>query len=355
VNSNFEPIIGDSFSDIGRQRFAYAGFNANIENQNMARAAQAQQEQNRWLLVLAQMQRQDAAEAAHQDALDHSAYDSSVGRQDKLNVDAEHRREFDVSSEIQREAEKEKNDYLKWHYQIADKEKKVDLDSIEATANYMAPQASEAVKNLQKAGKDLDETQRELNNAGNDAMSNLKTKGRYTYDTKSGTLVPVVRGSPVLPEDVEALTSADKQIADKRSAFLAAKRSHDEAVQYLRSIRTQAGQYGLITGDDGKLFSPKHQKAFGDGAGSATSVPAPADTGEPGTFSGAFWNSINQPSPIPGVSPDGAGAPAWSGFNPQTVTATNAPDFVAASGQETNAPPSVPQPIRVGRFIVTPR
>jgi hypothetical protein len=86
-NPNFEPIIGSSFSDIGAQRERWAGFNANIEAQNMARAAAAEQAQNDYLARVAAMQREDATRQA---AIDSRAQEMglqfALGQQNRADV-----------------------------------------------------------------------------------------------------------------------------------------------------------------------------------------------------------------------------------------------------------------------------
>lgn len=314
-NPSFEPIIGSSFDALAGQRAGWAGFNARIDEGNIARLNQAEQTQNDWLrqvaalqqaaqnrdLALAQsadetrraamMRREDIALAERQRAQD-------LGLS-KERLAAENRR-TDKMGEVQRTALALKQ---------AQAEQAIEQHGQSHASNYLlaknnAKATNDVFDKLQEDIKDLEEKRQEL------LLKPKKTQVEQLqlndYATKIKTLaaqVPNVR------------------------------RAADRAENDFQNLRNRIQNQGFDIRDDKIVHAP---------------------TGKEWTFKAVLQDAKDNLS-LPGEAPDDGGDPTasedWAsayGTGITSGTGTSAP---------TVAPPVAPSTgtntFNVGRFRLT--
>lgn len=316
-NPSWLPIIGsgpNAFGDIGGQQRSFAQFNAGIESDNLARAAQAQREANNWLATQAQWQRADQENASRDQLL---AYE----RDARAAADAEKRREFDVGvglSKDQMAADKEK---YNWHFKLADAEQKRQLSTVENTAKFLAKDA----KDFAEQFKDTTSELRDATDALDTSASGIKPSGLIIFG-KNRQFTP----SALSVNDPRALQEA----AEANAKLAADKSRYDQAVQNYRlrlsnwqELRKRAAASGLEVSDDGTVYSPFHDKTYGSPLKQpvAESKPAteerprlpswlqPIDMGFMGANAPTMPSPFNVPSPAVAPPPVAPSAPSGGG------------------------------------------
>jgi hypothetical protein len=103
---DFVPLIGSGFDALAGQQAAWAGFNRNVEEGNLQRAAAAEIAQNRWLQEAA------SAQAASEDRdLQSRMRADEIARNNAavMRQEAEQKRQFDVGVATDRERVKAEN------------------------------------------------------------------------------------------------------------------------------------------------------------------------------------------------------------------------------------------------------
>lgn len=290
-NPFYEPIIGRDFSDIGAQRYAWAGFNANIEAQNLARAAAAEQAQNAWALTNAQMAREDAARQAAIDAnarnvalnLALTREDAAMRRRSELEQAARQEKQFGEQMAFAREDLAARGEQAKEKANLLEEQQKARIDfngerfaaayGVARTAKATADAALEAAQNaFDRAEADL-------------SVLNTKTK----------------RSEEEIARQMALSTSLPKLKADLRLATSTARAANADVERI--QARLTAGDYDW-NDSTGKITHPLGSREWsfakavseaGGGAPKPLTPPPAAAVKAPGAVSNWFATSSMSP------------------------------------------------------------
>jgi len=258
------PVIGSSFDAIAGQQAGWQNFNRGVEENNIARAAQAQQQQNQWLAQLAALQRQDEEVAmknrAYYDALDY-----------RLGEDRERSRRFDIDTKLSEQKLADDKNRYKWHEDIRNADTKQQMTAIENSAKFLAKDARDYAEQFKDATGELRDATQTLDKSA----SSIKPSSRITF-TKARQFAPV----DILKDDVLA-----RQEANEANIRLASdKARYDQAVQNYQlhlsnwnDLKKRASLEQLQVGDDGTVYSKFHDKTFGSPLKAPVTESKPVD------------------------------------------------------------------------------
>jgi len=325
--SDFVPLIGSGFDSLANQRLQWEQFNANIENQNLARAAQAESRQDNWLANVAQMNQQREEQNFNRQ-LEADAY----VRQRALQSQAESTRQRERSEDITRDTQQRK-DQLAYGKNYLDTQQKIAEEKISA---------SEKNKDLvlESQGQHLAANYVGLQNAKQQtaqALSDLHEK----IDEIDGQLE--TERAKKKPDQVKILGLQAKQKLFNQSLR---QREIDAraAENQLLKLETHAENAHFDINDDGTITHPDTTKTWN---WKAALKAAKASLNTPTATSTGVY-----PFGPPSVDAmqSGAGASTgdipWAGFAPGGI-----------SGLQPSLPAPAPatNSFSVGRFTVTPQ
>lgn len=190
----FEPIIGESFGDIARQRFGWAGLDTSIQQSNVERAMRAEQQQSNWLDQFSRLNQQ-----RQEENLQRQLNADAEARGYALQAAGEATRQRERSEDITR-ASKQFEAQMKYGSDQLTAQQKIAEEKIAAAtkneslrteahgqtlaANYgvakkNADLAAAALQGLQ-AAQDKDEADLEATDSKKDAQKFLLLKNRIT-------------------------------------------------------------------------------------------------------------------------------------------------------------------------------
>jgi hypothetical protein len=214
------PLVAggsDPFAGIAAQRQYYVGLNQRQSEENLARAAAAQQARNNWLQTVAQLQRSDFAgeERAQQ-----RAEELALSRSDTARQEAERTREFDVGTELT----KAQQAITREQYEAQRTEKKrVEQQSLDAMKNVGEAKAQDVADlgDLHDNALEIkNKAEEELRQRGEELASKV-APGKVGFSASTGTIGPV-RGAFLLPDENKKIAEANQELAPLKSAYDAA-------------------------------------------------------------------------------------------------------------------------------------
>lgn len=265
-NSQFEPIIGEGFSDIGRQRAQWAQFNRGVEDENLNRLAQSEQSRNSWLARMQQIDESDAARAS------------------QAQQEAEAARQFDVKaglsaqeSGIRYSAENDRTAAMNKQIEANTLKDKQNADTVETFAKTIAPEAHDYSSKVENSQQAFNTAARDLDTRGAELLGQMP-QGRVRYDGKSKNFVASN------PTDTEAANIA----ADSNLKMATTKANYDEAKSQLAfhqkrltDLSRHAQTYGLMIsrkGDQWVVVDPSNGKTYSAQGKTMQTQPAPGFT-----------------------------------------------------------------------------
>jgi hypothetical protein len=292
-NPRFEPIIGSSFDAIAGQRAGWSRFNADIENQNLARAVAAQEAQNRWSAQVAQMQAQDAARA---DQANRFQTELTVGQQNRVQDQAESGRRFDISAQLDRDRTATEGKRFDYSIKERNRLEAKALDEAESYAKAKVPELNRAAKDFEAAQKArdsvLDSYKRSIA-AAQVGIPGVVFNGKFLVPTKTFNE----------SADRKKLDDANETIGRLEDAAASAAAEHKSAETELNRIRRESEGLGLsptrLASGRWGFWSLAHKKSFGG------EMPEPETQAAPDSFVPARFSqgdtdvlqSIRNPTP----------------------------------------------------------
>jgi len=262
--TTFEPIVGSGFDAIAGQRQFWGQFNKSTEEANLARAKAAQDEINAHAMALSGAERSDAANA-YQMQQDRAA--RAMAAMQLQDQNQRHNYEFGVNTGLA-------------HEQIAasalthrasqierDSTEKKQLDSIQKTAEFMAPDVANLGSKYEDAQKQYDDAHQTLTTLPSELVKTLPP-GKFTYNPRLNEFVSINPRMPVTnPEDVAAQNAVNDKLAAAKAEFDAAASTFRVHSDNFGNAQAIAQKSGLLVGKrDGKwvISSPNHGgKVFG--------------------------------------------------------------------------------------------
>lgn len=302
----FEPIIGSSFDNIAAQRAGWSRFNQSVDESNLGRAAEAQRTRNNWLAQVAQMQQADADRQTQREQ-DAATLSRQQGRQQY--EDTESRRRFDIGTKLTEGQQALEKQHWDFNQNERNKAERKQLDLAE---NFGKAKSSEA----NDLGKKLDDATVAYNQSKGDLDKALsRIQGKYsgvTWDNRSKLFIS--RDPKVNPENVKA---ANDEFSDAKAEADRAAIDFSTAHEAYLNLQKEASSYGLTVqrvGNRRVLFSPAHNKTFGDtGNDSSSNDTAPGWLPRSGSGMGDLKSAEGS------ASPDSATTP-YAGFTSGTGT-----------------------------------
>jgi hypothetical protein len=328
---SFVPLIGSSFDALAGQQAGWAGFNRNVEEGNLQRAAAAEIAQNRWLqdaaAVRAQAQQQDLTSRLQADAIARNAAD--VMRQE-----AEQRRQFQAGIGLERERIKAEDTRTAQMAKTAE----LNLQLQQHAANQKIESQGEAAASSYLMAKNTAE-------AAANAHEKIQAQIEQTTADQQTEMAKKVKD----PAKLAALSNRLKGLNASLATAAKDKVRTENAFQSLSNQLTNRGfaidleNEAIVHPDSGKKWTFK-----------GTLDQAKANFEETSPGSGWMRPVLSGATPPPAVDP---ALVAWAGFNPRPVSA--GPPGLQPVPLAVPAPPPGPVtsalPSRVGRFTIVPQ
>jgi hypothetical protein len=305
ANPLFEPVIGSSFDALAGQRANWAGFNTNIEAQNLQRRAQAEQAQNQWLAQVAQIQRQQAQE---QDQAAQYASSLAAAQAQRQQEAAAGESQFSrsLAEQVRRtDAENTRTAVTERIAQLAQdaQSRKADVALQNKGAGYASSYAasSRSVAEAQKAYEDL-QAQKDANEARLAELTD-KAKGKKTGWFGIGATEGV---TPDESAEQMALSNSKTQKALERAIEKAKAHAASVSEQHKRLMEQHSGFTvddinGVITHDESKLSWPFRPKVLQQQP-TIPSAMAQGDVISPFGRTLTSGTGSTAPSPWPGMT-----------------------------------------------------
>lgn len=326
MNMNHVPLIGSSFDSLGAQRLQWSGFNNGVENANLARAAAAQQERNRYNFEVAKMyQEAEARDAAAQQQQQHEALSLALGSR----ASAEHNREFDISTGLQKQEIAARARQYQFPIDEKRRQEEEAKTGVQNFAEAMKEQAQELGSRHDSALQDYLDAQKELSDAASESEKSL-IPGTWVK-SKSGEFVPAKTIASLQTADPEKAKSALEAIANANDTLgkLANKVEksqtlYDTHAAAFEDLKTRAGKtYGLeIVKKGGKysIFNPLNNRTFTATTPDASEgimkpAPQPEADATPSLF--RLWQSNALPQQTYDISGANIGQPQAQMQQPQ--------------------------------------
>lgn len=257
----FQPLIGDSFSNLGQQSAFWAGFNGQIENANIARAAEAADKASRYNFAVSQAQREDAFRQA---GLDEAAKRSSIVDLENQAANRRHAYEFGVSTDIAKRGQ----DINDRRYKFAQDEKtsqdKSILDTVDNTAKFLAPGVSDYGTRLDESLKAYQDAQTRMTTLASELEKDLPP-GKAVYNPHVMEFIPVKSLIPATDAENKKISEANAQINDAKALYQAAATTYQTHLSAFDTLQKQALQNGLVvTKDNGKWVVRNPRPGYAD-------------------------------------------------------------------------------------------
>lgn len=257
-NPSFVPIIGSGFGDIAQQQQFWANFNRGVEDTNFSRAAEAQRNRNNWLAQVAKIQQEDQ-DRQSQLTLAGAAAAREANRQQY--EDTESRRRFDINTDLT----KGQQALEKQHWDFNQNERnKAERKALDLAENFGQAKSKE----VDEVGRKLDDATEEYNQSKADLDRSIaRIQGKYPgikWDNRSKLFVSSGFGPAVDPQKIQ---SANDEFANDKADADRAAIDYSTAREAYLNLEKEAQSYGLTLQRVGKkhvLFSPAHNKYFGD-------------------------------------------------------------------------------------------
>lgn len=333
------PVIGSGFDSVMSQIGNWANFNKSVEENNLARLAASEQNQNAYYNRVAELARQDAEQDWRDRRQDQifARDDANIRREDARYK--QHRTDVLGQQSLENAFRNKALDMKRADYEMqqgaADRAAEFSADDIE-TAGRQA-EASRAAH---------DKAQRELDTAISSATSNLPSgAGAYNGKTKRFEINTMGFKDPEEKAKAEAaIAAANAAIETARADYNTAVNAYSIDANAFDTLQKQMSQYGLLLGKrDGRwtLINSMTGKKF------TSKLPPLARPSPFATYNDTVRDRMT--GTIPPMS-----APASPlGFAPPTQTVTQpmtksplAMKLQAASEMAgTNAPVAPPMPV----------
>lgn len=293
----FQPIIGSNFDSVGAQARSWAGFNADVENANLARQAQAQREQNNYLQTVSQLQQQamdrDAAAAA---AVQQENYRRGQDAVSQARWAAEFqagKEQFAQSKAAETARTKVMDAQEKFREKVLAAQQTADQDAIDRTGNYYAatyPKIAKTYNNERQQFEMLQGEQQSFQNTVDELKTKMST-GQKLSDEETKKLMEAQKILATINLRVRSADRHDSPYKQAEAAYNALEKSMARD-GYAPDMET-----GSIRHSSGKVFN------FKDAVAKAAGTPATAATGT-----------------TPAAAPQG-----WAGFQGTNTVTTPAP------------------------------
>lgn len=337
MSATFAPVIGSSFDNLAAQQQFWANHNRSVEENNLQRAAAAQEALNRHAEAVSQAQHQDAANAYQ---MDQQRAAIAMQQAERSAGNARHDYEFGVQSGLEGDRIKVDKD----RYQFAQKEKDLNekkaLDSIQKTAEFMAPDVADQGAKYEAAQQEFQKAHQDFTTLPSELVKGLPSAANVIYNPKLNEFVPA---NPRLglgtDENKNAVDKANAQLAQAKANYDAVANNYQTHASNFENTKAVAQKSGLLVGRRGDkwvISSPNHGgQIFGD-TPPLYGPPAPVDVPDTTTQPLMPWQ---QRPDLSAPATDGTGT---LGYQWGTV-----PPGAAQ-------PLAVQSPVKVGRFVVTP-
>lgn len=258
-NPSWTPVIGSGFDQDAAQQQHWAGFNAQMDQANIARANAAQQNQNQWLQTAAAM-RQQAID--RQGAADDAAQQQAVQQQTEAARAAESKRQFDVSADISRAGIAERDKQFTFTRDEQNRLERKQLDETESLAKQLAPEGLQL-------GEDHDAAQQ----AAAEADANLAAAvARNQPKLPSGSFKWVNgvnewqnndRNPATKDKTQEVVDASNEALAGIRAAHAKAKSDLTAAQQALAAFQNRIPKELHFNQNDYSIYSIPHKTRYG--------------------------------------------------------------------------------------------
>ena len=328
--ATFQPVIGSGFDQVAAQQFGWAQHNARQDASNIARGNEAQQNWNRYLASLADLERSDVQQQERMQWADRAQSENLAAAR---RQEASRRREFDIKVQLdkaQLKAQAAQWDFARKENDLLEQQ---DAQQIINAGEMLAPEFNAVAKARDKAAEAWDAAQRDINTIGNGLLrTDLAGVADVTYDPRSMTFRHVRQNLGMtianLPEDVQqkvfkAQAAVDAAKAERESAKIAL----DQAALLFEPAAKMVGQYGFAPVRDAsgdwvlKHPHPRVNRTFkGMVQEARAALPPP-------------------PPPTPWQPPEGSLGASLLAPPPQ---AQFTPNIEAATATGTMAPPPAP-------------
>lgn len=333
---DFVPLIGSGFDQLANQQLQWANFSRGVEEANLAREAQAEQQQSNWLAQVSELN-QRREEQNFQRQMDADAF----GRQLTLSREAETTRQRERAQDIARATAQGKEqmaygrNYLETQQKIAEEKIAAATKNHELTlesqgqhlaANYLITQ-----RNHEAAQQALEDLHKQID----DTQSGLETeRGKKKPDANK------------IIDLNNRLKMYNTQLRQRESDARKAENDFERLKNRADNANFNINEDGTITHPDTtKTWSWKN--ALRQAQTSTTPLGPPAPEPSPDLSS-----VLTQPN----VLPSDMGGTPWAGFTQGTGTTPPPETTPAPEVGPANIPP-VPvgaKPFKVGRYTVNP-
>lgn len=310
---SFVPIIGSSFDALSNQQAGWAGFSANVENENARRAAAAQQNLNNYFANLS-ASRQAAADRSVSLQLQQDAADRELAWRQAQERTRQAERGQDIGLNRQM-----------WQERLAEERMRTEAGTKKAELTFAAQQKAqdEAIdQHGQAAASNYLLAKRRSEQAAS-ALSTLDDKLDTLTQRKAGEKDPMKQTQ--LGSEIKALQ------AQRNALSVAANRAENQFQTLHQTILNRGFD---IDEDNGQILHPA--------------------TGKRWSFKGA----MNSPS-SPDSSSGSVLSPLFTGLRATADILSTAPAVYAGFRGQQDQTAAIPNPsgtntFKVGRFVVTP-
>lgn len=257
-NPNWVPVIGSSFDSVMGQQANWAGFNRGVEENNLARAAQAEEAQNRWRAQVAQMLAQDAARS---DSFAFRDQEMAQRNQDRVVDFRENRRRFDIDTDLRKAGQKiDAERYSFARKERADEEKKY-LDAIDRSGEHVSKQLLEIGPKLDKARADFTVASSKLEQIRSGLEKGLSADIEWRPSAKR--FAPRQNKTPD-PDSLKKMHEANASLELAQADYSAADNLLGQYQAAYADLQKSAGRDLQFGNEGGKhfVFSPLTNKRF---------------------------------------------------------------------------------------------
>lgn len=315
--SDFVPLVGSGFDALANQRMGWEQFNANIENQNLARAERAQQQQDNWLAQVAAMNEQ-----RDQQNFDRQLQADAYGRQLNLQNQQEATRQRERAEDTSRAA-KQFQQQMDYGKNYLDQQQKIAEEKITASEKNKELVLDSQGQHLAANYQGLQNTQEQTSKVLEDLRSKIDDVGSQ-LETERAKKKPD-------PAKIISLQNTQKlyngQLRQRESDARSAENK-------LSALLNHAENAGFEINDDGTITHKESDKTWN----------------WKNALKQAKQNIANPNPLIAAAQSDTTGNPVvepWAGFNANSSLPVSVPAPVS-SPMGTNS-------FSVGRFTVTPQ
>lgn len=307
-NPNFVPLVGSSFDNLGNQRLAWAGFNRQVDEGNIARAQAAQEQANQWMLA----QQALAQRAADEQATTQAAYAQHANDQAASIALAQHNEATRQQERAQELAMSQKQ----WQERLAAENKRTEAmgDTQDKTLKLRQQLQDDAIASrgqnfaqqyaaVARAAQQADDAHSAAESAVNDVQSQI---GGLTEKNT--------------PAERLALNNEIKAKQKELRPALAAKQKAD--AQLNRMLDAMAAHDYSVDEDTGNIIHTPSGKSWSYKA----AIKKAAEDATPFTLTDTnpvapFIMDLGSQSPVMTPADTSTGVNPWEGFGAQTNSA----------------------------------